>query len=82
METQKLPNQIGDGKFEHPCILDILCNKFSAIKDEVKTIREHTWKPHIKKFFVQKVRLIFHNNSSKLRTKLSYIGLNSQTHII
>ena len=66
LETQKLPNQVGDGKFEHPCILDILCNKFAAIKDEVKTIREHTWKPHIKKFFVQKVRLICHNNCPKL----------------
>ena len=65
LETQKLPDQVGDGKFEHPCILDILCNKFSAIKDEVKTIREHTWKPHIKKFFVQKVRLIIHNYYSK-----------------
>ena len=60
LENQKLPSQLGDkamseGKFEHPCILDNLCSNFSAIKDEVKTIREHTWKPHIKKFFVQKV---------------------------
>ena len=58
LKTQVLPSQIDDpSKFDPPCILDNLCGNFSAIKDEVKTIREHTWKPNIKQFFVQKVRI-------------------------
>lgn len=62
LESQKLPSQfdekaLSEGKFETPCVLDNLCGNFAAIKDEVKTIREHTWKPYIKKFFVQKVHI-------------------------
>ena len=63
LEGQVLPAQLDDkmltdGKMETPCVLDNLCGNFSAIKDEVKTIRAHTWKPHIKKFFVQKVFIL------------------------
>ena len=58
LANQKMPSDeksVNDGSFETPCVLDDLCGNFSGQKDEVKTIREHTWKPHIKKLFVQKV---------------------------
>ena len=40
---------------EPPCILDELCKVHDGIISEVKSIREHWWKPHIKKFFSQKI---------------------------
>ncbi len=40
---------------EPPCILDSLCRMHDGIISEVKSIREHWWKPHIKKFFEQKL---------------------------
>jgi len=40
---------------EAPCILDTLCNVHDGIIAEVKSIREHWWKPHIKKFFEKKL---------------------------
>nr|ALB00261.1 retinoblastoma protein [Tigriopus japonicus] len=40
---------------EPPCILEQLCRMHDGIITEVKTIREHWWKPHIKKFFDQKL---------------------------
>ena len=61
LANQKMPSDeksANDGSFETPCVLDDLCGNFSGQKDEVKTIREHTWKPHIKKLFVQKVSII------------------------
>ena len=44
-----------NSKMEIPCILDKLCRNHDGIISEVKSIREHYWKPHIKKFFEQKV---------------------------
>ncbi len=41
---------------EPPCILDTLCREHDGIIAEVKSIREHWWKPHIKKFFEGNVR--------------------------
>ena len=61
LANQKMPSDdksVNDGSFETPCVLDDLCGNFSGQKDEVKTIREHTWKPHIKKLFVQKVSIL------------------------
>ena len=40
---------------EPPCILDRLCHIHDGIISEVRSIRQHWWKPHIKKFFDQKV---------------------------
>ncbi len=40
---------------EPPCILDSLCRVHDGIISEVKSIREHWWKPHIKKFFEEKL---------------------------
>ena len=40
---------------EPPCILDELCKVHDGIISEVKSIREHWWKPHIKKFFSNKI---------------------------
>ena len=42
-------------EMEAPCILDELIQKHDGILAEVKSIREHYWKPHIKTFFEQKV---------------------------
>ena len=47
-----------EGVMEAPCILDELIQKHDGILAEVKSIREHWWKPHIKKFFDQKVRIL------------------------
>lgn len=40
---------------EPPCILETLCRLHDGIISEVKSIRQHWWKPHIRKFFDQKV---------------------------
>lgn len=45
-------------QLEPPCILDELCKVHDGIISEVKSIREHWWKPHIKKFFDQKVGVL------------------------
>ena len=58
LANQKMPSDEKSVNFETPCVLDDLCGNFSGQKDEVKTIREHTWKPHIKKLFVQKVSIL------------------------
>lgn len=42
---------------EPPCILDALCKVHDGIINEVKTIREHYWKPRIRMFFESKVCL-------------------------
>jgi len=38
-----------------PCILDKLCAMHDGIINEVKSIREHWWKPYIKKLFDKKM---------------------------
>ena len=77
LEGQVLPAELDDkmlteGKMDSVgyCVLDNLCKNFSAIKDEVKTIREHTWKLHINKFFRQKVSF------AELRTGFVYVRLH------
>ena len=40
---------------ELPCILDQLCRSHDGIISEVKSIREHYWKPHLKQFFNKKI---------------------------
>ncbi|KAK3086310.1 hypothetical protein FSP39_016711 [Pinctada imbricata] len=38
-----------------PCIIQLLCNKHEGLEMEAKTIKEHWWKPHVKKLFDKKV---------------------------
>ena len=38
-----------------PCILEKLCSEHEGILSEVKSIREHYWKPYIKKMFDEKI---------------------------
>ncbi|XP_059160736.1 retinoblastoma-like protein 2 isoform X2 [Physella acuta] len=37
-----------------PCIMQILCDKHDGLVVEAKTIKEHWWKPHIRKLFDKK----------------------------
>jgi len=45
----------GEGEGANLCILDKLCTMHDGIINEVKTIREHWWKPDIKKCFESKL---------------------------
>ncbi|KAH9515689.1 Retinoblastoma-like protein 1, partial [Bulinus truncatus] len=38
-----------------PCIMQLLCEKHDGLVVEAKTIKEHWWKPHIKRLFEKKV---------------------------
>ena len=38
-----------------PCIIQLLCQKHEGLEMEAKTIKEHWWKPHVKKLFDKKV---------------------------
>ncbi|BFZ13546.1 hypothetical protein BsWGS_16586 [Bradybaena similaris] len=40
---------------EVPCVIQLLCEKHDGLVVEAKTIKEHWWKPHIKKLFEKKV---------------------------
>lgn len=40
---------------EAPCIIQLLCEKHDGLVVEAKTIKEHWWKPHIKRLFEKKV---------------------------
>lgn len=40
---------------EAPCLMDLLCEKHDGLVVEAKTIKEHWWKPHIKRLFERKV---------------------------
>jgi len=48
------------GGDDPPCILEKLCTMHDGIINEVKSIREHFWKPYIKKCFEK--RLLFSSN--------------------
>ncbi|KAK6174252.1 hypothetical protein SNE40_017565 [Patella caerulea] len=39
---------------EAPCIIKLLCDKHDGLSLEAKTIKEHWWKPHIKRLFERK----------------------------
>ncbi|KAK7113914.1 retinoblastoma-like protein 1 [Littorina saxatilis] len=39
---------------EAPCLMDLLCAKHDGLVVEAKTIKEHWWKPHIKRLFEKK----------------------------
>ena len=41
--------------FEPPCIIELLCNKHQGIPVEAKGIKEHWWKPYIRKLMEKKV---------------------------
>lgn len=38
-----------------PCIIKLLCEKHEGLEIEAKVIKEHWWKPHIRKLFEKKV---------------------------
>ena len=38
-----------------PCIIQLLCDKHEGLVVEAKGIKEHWWKPYIKKLFDRKV---------------------------
>ncbi|GFY72547.1 retinoblastoma-like protein 1 [Trichonephila inaurata madagascariensis] len=40
---------------EPPCIIDLLCNKHQGIAVEAKGIKEHWWKPYLKKLMEKKI---------------------------
>lgn len=40
---------------EPPCIMKHLCDKHEGLEIEAKVIKEHWWKPHLKKLFEKKV---------------------------
>lgn len=40
---------------EAPCLVEMLCQKHDGLVVEAKTIKEHWWKPHIKRLFERKV---------------------------
>ena len=40
---------------EVPCIIDLLCDKHEGLHIEAKGIKEHWWKPYIKKLFTKEV---------------------------
>ncbi|KAL5021351.1 hypothetical protein ScPMuIL_000506 [Solemya velum] len=40
---------------EQPCIISLLCQKHEGLELEAKVIKEHWWKPHIRKLFEDKV---------------------------
>ncbi|XP_054719521.1 retinoblastoma-like protein 1 [Uloborus diversus] len=41
--------------FEPPCLIELLCNKHQGIPAEAKGIKEHWWKPYIKKLMEKKL---------------------------
>ncbi|XP_061162475.1 retinoblastoma-like protein 1 isoform X1 [Saccostrea echinata] len=41
--------------FECPCIIKLLCDKHEGLEIEARVIKEHWWKPHIKKLFDKKI---------------------------
>lgn len=40
---------------EVPCVIKILCDKHQGLHLEAKGIKEHWWKPYIRKLFSKKV---------------------------
>jgi len=56
-EFEGLPDNFAQYKAgtEVPCILALLCNKHEGLVIEAKGIKEHWWKPYIKKLFDRKV---------------------------
>ncbi|XP_046356555.1 retinoblastoma-like protein 1 isoform X1 [Haliotis rufescens] len=40
---------------EAPCIIQLLCDKHDGLVVEAKTIKEHWWKPHIKKLYEKRI---------------------------
>ena len=40
---------------EPPCIIELLCERHEGLAIEAKGIKEHWWKPYVKKLFDKKV---------------------------
>jgi hypothetical protein len=47
---------------EPPCIIKHLCEKHEGLEIEAKVIKEHWWKPHIRKLFEKKVITYFNRS--------------------
>lgn len=54
-----LPEDFGNRDWkpptESPCLIKYLCDKHEGLEIEAKVIKEHWWKPHIKKLFDKKI---------------------------
>ena len=46
-----------------PCIMQLLCDRHDGLVVEAKTIKEHWWKPHIRKLFDKKVKCLVFKES-------------------
>lgn len=57
-----LPEDFGNRDWkpptESPCLIKYLCDKHEGLEIEAKVIKEHWWKPHIKKLFDKKVSFL------------------------
>ena len=42
-----------------PCIIKLLCEKHEGLQLEAKGIKEHWWKPYMKKLFEKKVKIFY-----------------------
>ena len=58
-EFEELPEDFDSKEWkppqEPPCIIKHLCEKHEGLEIEAKVIKEHWWKPHIRKLFEKKV---------------------------
>ena len=43
---------------EPPCIIKHLCDRHEGLEIEAKVIKEHWWKPHVKKLFEKRVSVL------------------------
>ena len=63
-----LPNGFDSKDFRTPsrvpCVMQLLCEKHEGIVVEAKSIKEHWWKPYIKKLFDKKVYSLIYTNFS------------------
>lgn len=48
---------------DQPCIISLLCQKHEGLELEAKVIKEHWWKPHIRKLFEERVKILTNNNT-------------------
>ena len=57
-----LPPKFNDRDYksptEVPCIVQLLCEKYEGLVIEAKGIKEHWWKPYIRKLFRREVRCL------------------------
>lgn len=56
-----LPQKFNDRDYKSPtdvpCVVQLLCDKYEGLVIEAKGIKEHWWKPYIRKLFRREVRM-------------------------